>query len=97
MSDADIKLKALLAVEEPPARDPAFALAVMERIDQPVIEIVREGIGGGPGRGLYRRYRIVRMEKGWPKTRYAGVRTNWLTDDNVVIYDDAGGWRSPLF
>lgn len=32
MSDADLKLKALLAVDEPPARDPVFALAVMERI-----------------------------------------------------------------
>lgn len=34
MSDADLKLKALLAVEEPPARDPAFALAVMEKIER---------------------------------------------------------------
>lgn len=34
MSDADIRLKALLAVEEPPARDPGFALAVMERIER---------------------------------------------------------------
>lgn len=34
MSEADIMLKALLAMEEPPARDPAFALAVMERIER---------------------------------------------------------------
>lgn len=34
MVDADLELKALLQVEEPPARDPAFALAVMERIER---------------------------------------------------------------
>ena len=34
MSEADIKLKALLAVDEPPARDPAFSLAVMEKIER---------------------------------------------------------------
>jgi hypothetical protein len=34
MSDADLALKALLAVDEPPARDPAFSLAVMERIER---------------------------------------------------------------
>jgi hypothetical protein len=32
MSDADLELKALLAVDEPPARDPAFTLAVMEEV-----------------------------------------------------------------
>lgn len=32
MTDADLKLRALLAVEEPPARDAAFSLAVMEKI-----------------------------------------------------------------
>jgi hypothetical protein len=34
MSEADMRLKALLAVDEPPARDPVFALAVMERIER---------------------------------------------------------------
>jgi hypothetical protein len=34
MSEADIRLKALLAVDEPPARDAVFALAVMERIER---------------------------------------------------------------
>jgi hypothetical protein len=34
MRDADLALKALLEVDEPPARDPAFSLAVMERIER---------------------------------------------------------------
>jgi hypothetical protein len=32
MTEADVQLKALLAVQEPPARDAAFTLAVMEKI-----------------------------------------------------------------
>lgn len=32
MSDADLLLKDLLAVDEPPARDVAFTLAVMEKV-----------------------------------------------------------------
>lgn len=34
MSDADALLQSLLAVEEPPARDFAFTLAVMERVER---------------------------------------------------------------
>lgn len=32
MTNADDRLKALFATDEPPARDPAFAAAVMERL-----------------------------------------------------------------
>ena len=32
MTDADVRLKALLRAEPPPARDPLFRIAVMERM-----------------------------------------------------------------
>jgi len=32
MTDADLRLKALFAEDEPPARDPAFSTAVMEEL-----------------------------------------------------------------
>lgn len=34
MSEADAILRSLLAVDEPPARDVAFTLAVMERVER---------------------------------------------------------------
>lgn len=34
MSEADAMLRRLLAVDAPPARDPAFSLAVMERVQR---------------------------------------------------------------
>ena len=34
MSDADLKLKAIFAADAPPARDPAFNLAVLHRIER---------------------------------------------------------------